>query len=85
MKDEITSHSVHLICGQRPKHKGRVARGCVPTTNHRVHIANKLKDLLSQLGLNISEYRGQRYDRPSNMHTYQPPMMELLDTQHKIA
>ena len=43
-----------------------------------LHIANKLKHVLSQLGLNISDCRGQGYDGASNMRSDKVGVQALI-------
>ena len=43
-----------------------------------LHIANKIKDVLSQLGLDISDCRGQGYDGASNMSSNRVGVQALI-------
>lgn len=43
-----------------------------------VHIANKIRDVISKLGLEISNCRGQGYDRASNMRSERVGVQALI-------
>ena len=48
-----------------------------------VHIANKIRDVISKLGLEISNCRGQGYDRASNMRSERVGVQALIRQDHQ--
>ena len=78
--------SLHSIYSQSSDYQGRVAR-CSSKRITRLHVANKIKHVLGQLDLNISDCRGQGYDGASSMSSDQVGSQALIRqecTQYNI-
>ena len=84
MVDEVTSHNTEMmpVCIRFVDKDLNIREELLELVSlprfTGLHIANKFKPVLSQLGLNISDCRGQGYDGASNMRSDRVGVQALI-------
>ena len=84
MVDEVTSHNTEMmpVCIRFVDKDLNIREELLEVVSlpriTGLHIANKIKDVLSELGLNIRDCRGQGYDGASNMRSDKVGVQALI-------